>query len=185
MTADERFDALYDEYEHLVRSYCARRVDATVLDDAVADVFVVAWRKIADLPPDDEVLPWLYGVAYRVVCHEWRRAGRAERLRRRCSTSGIGPDPDPGEGTVERERRELVARAAGGLSETDREILRLTLWEELSLAGAAVVLGITPNAAKQRVYRARRHLVEEFRRLEGGPTLVGHRPFGGIERDHR
>jgi DNA-directed RNA polymerase specialized sigma24 family protein len=45
------------------------------------------------------------------------------------------------------------------------------LWEELSHADVAAVLGIEPDAVKQRAYRARRNLAEEYRKMTNNPPL--------------
>jgi RNA polymerase sigma-70 factor (ECF subfamily) len=66
---------------------------------------------------------------------------------------------------LRREEHRLVLEAAAHLGPTDQEILRLTLWEELTLADVAVVLDIRVGAVKQRALRARRNLLKEFRRL--------------------
>ena len=59
----------------------------------------------------------------------------------------------------------LVIKASSRLRPIDQEVLRLTLWEELSHADVATVLGIDPSAVKQRAYRARRNLATEYQKL--------------------
>jgi RNA polymerase sigma-70 factor (ECF subfamily) len=44
----------------------------------------------------------------------------------------------------------------------DAEILRLAAWEELDIAQIAIVLDISPDAASQRLSRARRRLSEMY-----------------------
>lgn len=56
--------------------------------------------------------------------------------------------------------------AAARLAHTDGEVLRLSVWEQLSIAGIANLLDIEPNAVKQRLHRARRNLAREYRRLD-------------------
>jgi RNA polymerase sigma-70 factor (ECF subfamily) len=76
-----------------------------------------------------------------------------------------GPDADPTvEQYVDGEERRRVLDAAACLAPEDQEILRLTLWEEISSSAAGAVLGISPDAAKQRASRARRRLAIEFHR---------------------
>ena len=65
MEAQARFEALYREHGGAVRRYVRRRAEAQSADDVVADVFVVAWRRLSDIP--DDPLPWLLGVARRVL----------------------------------------------------------------------------------------------------------------------
>lgn len=63
------------------------------------------------------------------------------------------------------EKYRLVIKASSRLRPIDQEVLRLTTWEELSHADAAVVLGIEAAAVKQRAYRARRNLANEYQKL--------------------
>ena len=168
MTA--RFERLFEQYEPRVRAYCARRLDPHAVDDAVAETFSVAWNKLASLPAGAE-LPWLYGVAHRIVQHAWRTTGRRARLHLRTTSTFERPrDAVVDEVEAATERR-LVLDAACRLSEDDQEILRLTLWEELSPGEAAAVLEISSDAAKQRASRARQRLAAEFRRLAEEPAF--------------
>ena len=86
---DARFVAAYESYYRSVYAYCFRRTAADKVDDAVADVFLVAWRRIGELPEGDQTLPWLYGVAYRVLGHQWRRVSRQRKLDRKLAAVGV------------------------------------------------------------------------------------------------
>ena len=67
MTDDEaRFIEIYRRFGKPIQAYCARRTSSSQVADAVADVFLVAWRRIDQVPEDGATLPWLYGVAFRV-----------------------------------------------------------------------------------------------------------------------
>ena len=66
-----------------------------------------------------------------------------------------------------------------GLGATDAEVLRLVAWEQLSVLEITAVLGIAPNAVKQRLHRARRNLAREYRRLESRPTSTTTLQTGG------
>jgi RNA polymerase sigma-70 factor, ECF subfamily len=164
------FERLFRAHERDVRAYCARRLDSAAVDDAVAETFSVAWRKIDQLPVDASALPWLYGVAYRVIQHEWRSNGRRARLFRRSISVYERPHRGAGEELDEGEDLRTVIEAASRLPDDDQEILRLTLWEEITPTDAGVVLGITADAAKQRARRARKRLAEEFHRLSARPV---------------
>ena len=59
----------------------------------------------------------------------------------------------------------MVIKASSRLKTIDQEVLRLTLWEELSHADVAMVLGIEASAVKQRAYRARRNLANEYQKM--------------------
>lgn len=157
--------ALYRRYSRPIQAYCARRTTPPKVADAVADTFAVAWRRIGDVPEGDGALPWLYGVAYRVLSHQWRQRDRGERLLQRLRGLGETGEPDPEVYVIRNEEYREVIQAAARLRPLDQEVLRLILWEELSLSDAAAVLGLTPAALKQRAYRARRSLAEEYQKL--------------------
>lgn len=169
-TAQAKFDRLFEAFESEVRNYCARRIDHDSVDDAVNDTFAVAWRKIDLAPEGPSALPWLYGVAHRVIQHVWRTNGRTARLATKAKTYVERPTESIDDDIVEDDDRRRVLEASAHLDPVDQEILRLTLWEELPATDASAVLGITPEAARQRASRARSRLATEFRRLEERPS---------------
>jgi RNA polymerase sigma-70 factor (ECF subfamily) len=145
-----RFEALYHRHAGAVKRYVLRRSDAQSADDVVADVFVVCWRRLTDVP--DDPLPWLLAVARHVLANRRRRDARQGALARalRFERPPIASRPDdmpPGTD---------VWRALAALSEGDRELLLLVAWEGLSTARAARVLGVRANTCSARLSRARR-----------------------------
>jgi RNA polymerase sigma-70 factor (ECF subfamily) len=164
--ADTRFLDVYTRFHSHVYAYCRRRTSAEMVEDAVSDTFLTAWRKSSAIPPGDEALPWLYGVAYRVMSHQWRSASRQSRLARRLASLGSTSISLPEEVIVMRHESRQLLIALAALKRIDQEILRLTAWEELSGAEVAAVLGISPGAVRQRTYAAKKKLADEYNRLE-------------------
>jgi RNA polymerase sigma-70 factor (ECF subfamily) len=155
--AHRRFEELYRRHGGRVLAYVLRRTSPAVADDVVADVFLVAWRKLDDLPA--EPLPWLLGVARKHLANRRRGEERMVALHRRLAsehgpvTAGIGEEVD-----------ERVIRALGQLSERDRELLMLLAWDELSQPEVAEVLGLRKNTVAVRLHRARRQFAEALAR---------------------
>jgi len=167
MTAsDTAFVALYEKYYRRVYAYCRRRVSLDRVDDAVADVFLVVWRRIADVPEGDATLSWLYNVAYRVLGHQYRGRKRRRQLEKKLTAIGVEPASPADEYIVQREELNQVLDALSRLRSREQEILRLSLWEELSHVEIASILEISIDAAKQRLSRARKSLAREFQELE-------------------
>jgi RNA polymerase sigma-70 factor (ECF subfamily) len=137
--------------------------------DAVADTFLVAWKRLDQIDDVDTALPWLYGTAYRVILHRWRDDVRATKLMHRLVDADDGSSADTEAIVMRRHDSELVLHAASRLSAVDQEILRLEFWEGLSHAEVAVALAINPLAMRQRAYRARRNLTAEFDKLTRQP----------------
>ena len=154
-TPDEEFARLLLEHRGALIRYALRRVsDLSSAEDLVAEVFVVAWRRRDQLPPREEEMFWLYGVAHNVLRNMVRSRGRSLRLEARLASERQGEAPASsvdftalGEGLV-------------ALAEDDQEILRLVYWEGLSLREVGAVLDCTEKAAGIRVSRARSRLRE-------------------------
>jgi RNA polymerase sigma factor (sigma-70 family) len=152
---EEWFTRIYAAHYGDIVNYGRRRlaeVDAAV--ELAQDVFVVAWRRRAEVP--DRHLPWLYGVARRLLANRWRadRGSPAPlplpELERVAGVAPARPDD---------ERLVDVRAALALLTEADQEILRLIGWEELTVREAAQVLGCTRGSAAVRLHRARRRLI--------------------------
>jgi RNA polymerase sigma factor (sigma-70 family) len=147
-----RFEALYRAHCGTVRSFVRRRAAADVADDVVADVFLIAWRRLSDAPVSDE-LPWLLGIARGTLANlrrsNARRVALEDRIRRH-------PQDvlNPGQGFEGVEPR--VAQALRSLSERDRELLLLVAWDGLEREQAARVVGVSASAFAVRLHRARR-----------------------------
>jgi RNA polymerase sigma-70 factor (ECF subfamily) len=173
-----RYEQLYELHYARVVAYCRRRTAPARVDDAVADTFTVAWRRIDDVPEGTASLMWLYRVAHRVVGHQWRSSDRHERLQRRLAAVPDWPVAEPDTAAISADETERVLRAAEHLNESDAEVLRLLCWERLTRSEIAEVLELTPNAVSQRIHRARKNLAEEFARLERTTRAPGARNGG-------
>ena len=160
----ERFGALYEAAYPAILRYAHRRVAPDAAADVAAEVFVVAWRRMAELPSGD-ALPWLYGVARRVVANQRRGADRAGGRRPRGGARG-GNGPAPGDpADVVADSHSMIA-AFRRLSDDDREVLGLVVWEGLGARDAAQVLGCSAAAVATRLSRARRRLQTELDKEE-------------------
>jgi RNA polymerase sigma factor (sigma-70 family) len=153
-----RFDALFDRHYAEVRAYVARRSGtAGVVDDVLSETFLVVWRRIDSVPADG--LPWLLGVARRVLANQRRgEARRGALVELLASMLPRGPIAEP-EGEVFGE----LADALAALSPREREALLLVAWEGLDPQRAARVVGCAPAAFRARLYRARRQLVAQMK----------------------
>ena len=78
--AEQRYRHLFDRHGREVFAYCRRRADPDTAADCAAETFLVAWRRLDDVPDGDPALGWLYGVARRVLANEHRRNRRWWRL---------------------------------------------------------------------------------------------------------
>ena len=150
---------LYESHHDEVLAYCTRRVGRTEADEATADVFAVAWRRLDEIEWAT-VRPWLFGIARGVLANRWRSAQRHKRLLGR--VSGLAPVPKelPEEQVVRRTEDEEVLSALRRLKVSDREVLMLASWEELTAPEIAHTVGISVSAAEQRLHRAKKRLAK-------------------------
>jgi len=154
--AQIRFGQLYRDQGRAILAYALRRVeDPEDAADVVAETFLVAWRRLGEVPVDAGARLWLFAVARRVIANlhraERRRTRLGERLGETLRTELATQPAAAGEAAE-------ALRAMGGLGDEDRELLLLVSWEGLSPGEVAKVLGISSLAARSRLHRARRRL---------------------------
>jgi RNA polymerase sigma-70 factor (ECF subfamily) len=174
------FAYLYQTFYRQVYAYCGRRVGADSVDDLVADVFLTVWRRIGDAPTGEGALGWLYRISHLTTSNHWRGTSRRKKLDDKLESIGIQPVPLVQDQVVVREQVREVIAAAQHLRERDVEVLRLSLWEHLSSDEIGAVLEISPNAAKQRLHRARTNLVREYERTNRNPAAPAAQE-GGVQ----
>jgi RNA polymerase sigma-70 factor (ECF subfamily) len=147
----ELFRATYDD----LLLFVERRTHLALAEDVVAEVFLVAWRRFADVPTSrDEARAWLFTVAFHALRNRQRSDRRQQSLALRILRE---PDPRAVEADQAAARLDLV-RAWKHLSVDDQQVLTLTVFEDLNGAQAAAVLGVTRTTFSVRLMRARRRL---------------------------
>ena len=151
----------------MITRYCFRRLPASQANDAAASVFVVAWKKIDQLPDDDHALLWLYGIARNEVSTFRRSIRRAAALRTKAAWQPSYPEPGPETVVVRNAEQASIVEALRTLSQTDQEILRLRAYEDLSLPEISIALDCSPEAAKKRSARAIKRLHKAAGQLMG------------------
>ncbi len=150
---EQRFERLYREHFDRVAAYLLSRSDRGLAEEALARTFEVAWRRMADMP--NEPLPWLLGVARRVLADLRRGQSRQGALIERISATIGEADDHPEETLLARQR---VIAALDRLTDPQREVLLLIMWDGLSQREAAVALGCSRGAVALRLHRARARL---------------------------
>lgn len=153
LDAIERFTELYDRYRNRVYAYAVSRAGRQLADEVVSEVFLVAWRRLDELP--DDPLSWLLMTARNVIGSEFRAAARQESLRSELRSWVSGAAADIADEVSE---RHAVLRALSALPEADRELLTLSAWHGLSPRDAASVVGCSVATYFVRLHRARRRL---------------------------
>ena len=127
--------------------------DRSAAEDAVQEAALKAWRKVKQLRGDEAALrPWFLSI----VANECRMAkrGRWWSVVKLAEVRTPAPEPDSG-------RSDLHA-ALLRLTPEERLPLVLHFYLDLPLEELARTLGVSPSAAKSRVYRAARRLRDDL-----------------------
>jgi RNA polymerase sigma-70 factor (ECF subfamily) len=151
---DERFHILFAKHHADIQAYCLRRLPVHDADEAAADVFTVAWRRIEDVPAGEQALPWLYGVARNAVRNQRRGSTRRLRLVAKAGALHEPPQEGPEIHVLRNAASDEVVAALQTLSSDDQELLRLKTWERLSNKAIASIFDISVQAVESRYARA-------------------------------
>jgi RNA polymerase sigma factor (sigma-70 family) len=158
-----RFEVLFASYSSDIVAYCGWRADSVSdAQDAAAEVFLTAWRRLDELPEGDAARVWLYATAHRVIANQRRSSRRRVALYERLALDAASARRE----SPSSEREEaIVHEALRRLGQRDREVLLLAEWEGLAPAQIAVVLGCLAITARGRLHRARRRFRAAFEDL--------------------
>jgi RNA polymerase sigma-70 factor (ECF subfamily) len=147
--------------------FARRRVGEEDAREAVAETFMVAWRRLEEIPPAS--LPWLLVVCRNVIANQRRGERRRGYLARRLRRQAGAAEPDVAGATL---RAEVARRAFRSLSRRDRDVLAVSGWDRLSPADAAAYFDCSPSAYANRLQRARRRFEAALAREEHPPTTI-------------
>jgi RNA polymerase sigma factor (sigma-70 family) len=154
----DRFETIYRGTRQALLAYLLRRTDnADDAADLLSEIYLIAWRRIDDVPPGEEARLWLFGVARKVLAGQRRRASTATALALALERSL--PIEGSGQSTFDsRIAVEEITTALRTLAPADRELLMLSGWEGLSPSEIGVVIGRPAALVRVRLHRARARL---------------------------
>lgn len=156
----ERFEDVYQNTRVPVLAYLLRRTanpeDAA---DLLADVYLVAWRRIQDVPSGGEARLWLFGVARRLIANHRRKKRSEVGLAGELQTNLLLLETNSG-ASAKDSSAEVVRAALAAVGGRDRELLMLSAWEELTPVQIAAVVDRPVGLIRVQLHRARRRLGE-------------------------
>jgi RNA polymerase sigma-70 factor (ECF subfamily) len=160
----EAFTALYRRHLTAVRGQVRLWVAPDEVDEIVSTTFMTAWTKFDQIEFGSE-RAWLLGVARNHCRNRYRARRRSDAL-----TDAVGritpppisdlyaDHPDPAEFVP-------LLSALAALDSGEQELLTLAVWQDLTPAEIALVLGVRQGTVRVRLHRARRRLELEYRRI--------------------
>jgi RNA polymerase sigma factor (sigma-70 family) len=156
---DQWFTDTYVTHYADVLGYLLRRSSVDDARDSASEVFAVVWRRLDEMPTGLRTLPWLYGVAARVLANQRRGNRRRRDLRIRLDGVASTRVVAAGPGAAESESKDPLMVALNSLGNVDREILLLNAWEGLTASQIALRFEISVAAAEKRLTRAKARLL--------------------------
>jgi RNA polymerase sigma-70 factor (ECF subfamily) len=145
------FEELFARYRKPLYGFFGRRLNNSErADDLTQETFLAVIRAVSRYEPRASVRTYLYGIALKLVAAERRRV-----LRNGAWSSALGlgttePNTDRTPDTVL-----WVRQALERLDASDREILMLREYEQLSYSDIAELLRIPVNTVRSRLFRSR------------------------------
>jgi RNA polymerase sigma-70 factor (ECF subfamily) len=157
------FDRVYDAYRPKLFAFLLRMSRSrSVAEDLLDETWLRLVTHARSLRPETRLAPWLFTVA-RNLYWSYRRTSLLEQMREPDLLS-LWPSPPPWPSPFElaaiRELERRVEVALSHLSPQHREVLLLVAHEGLTPGEAAVVCGVSPEALRQRLSRARAALAK-------------------------
>ena len=160
----DSFAVFFRRHVTPVTLYGVRRCsDPDDVADLVAETFLVALQASGRYVPEtDTALPWLFGIARRVLAKQRRRRAGTRRLLVKATNAHLlftSSEEDAVAAAIDAARQApLLEAGLATLSTSEREVLELVAYDGLTPSEVAAMLNLSPNAARLRLSRARRHL---------------------------
>ena len=167
------FATVFDRHFGGVHGYLARRIGSESAADLAAEVFVIAFgaRNRYD-PGQPNARPWLLGIATNLLRHHWRIERQQLHAMARLPLSPMGdPETDAIERVDAAGSAAEVAAAVRDLRPSERDVLLLVAWADLTYPEVAEALHIPLGTVRSRLHRARRALRTKLSASASFPEL--------------
>jgi RNA polymerase sigma-70 factor (ECF subfamily) len=173
----EAMDVFFNHYYDRVYAHVVNMLRDPVLgEDLTQEIFLRLHDTINCLDPQRDPTGWVFTVATNFIRDHWRsrehkRGERELNVADEAQLKAAHPDPDVQSVMEKDEELRAVWRALHSLRETDREIILLRDYEELTTTDIGVMLQLAPDAVRQRHSRAVAKLGEVFREFAKNEML--------------
>jgi RNA polymerase sigma factor (sigma-70 family) len=156
------FDAVFAAYRRRLYGYLVRMTRSRdVAEDLLQETFLRLAQHAKLLAADTRLGAWLFTVAHRLFVSWTRaRAVRAQLAGDLPAREPAGTERSPLEAIADSQAQLALERAFAALPAAHREVALLVGVEGLAPAEVAEILGLRPDAVRQRLARARAHLAE-------------------------
>ncbi|RKU23370.1 hypothetical protein C6499_18615 [Candidatus Poribacteria bacterium] len=165
---DNAFAELVKKYQKQVHALIWRKIgDFHVAEELTQDTFLKAYQRLATLKKPQSFVSWLYVIASN-DCSTWLRKKRLWTQSLEDTSSAqvekatySGYVIEENERTAAEAQRDAVKKLLAKLQESDRTIITLFYFAEMTCKEISEFLGVSANTIKSRLSRARQHLKRE------------------------
>ena len=165
---DTAFTALVKKYQKPVHALVWRKIgDFHVAEEITQDTFLKAYQGLATLKKPQSFASWLYVIAAN-HCRTWLRKKRLQtQSLEETSRAGLEKATyseyviEENERTAVEAQREIVKKLLAKLQESERTVLTLYYFSEMSSAEIGTFLGVSANTIRSRLRRAQQRLRKE------------------------
>jgi RNA polymerase sigma-70 factor, ECF subfamily len=153
------FDLLFSRHQRGLYYLCLRISGGEAeAQDLCQRAFLRAFESLGSFRGESSFKTWLYRIAVNLSKNFLRDAGRRGEVAMEIEPQASPSEKDALERVLAEEDRQQLQRVIGGLPEKQRATLQLRVYEDLSFAEIAKILGGTENAAKVNFHYAVRTL---------------------------
>ena len=177
----EAFEALYNQYRDrlffFAKKYTGSREAA---EDIVSETFITAMEKLPELRDSESFGGWLYSIAYRKCLDYVSANSRSMNIEEVDEGELNAPVMLPDDYAVSAHTKEVLRSVIDGLSPEMRSAVILYYYEEMSLSEVAASMHTNENAAKQKLFRARKTIKKQIEKRLGSGALMAAVPLGAM-----
>ena len=165
---DNAFETLVKKYRKPVHALVWRKIgDFHIAEEITQDTFLKAYQELAKLKKPQSFASWLYVIAAN-QCSSWLRKKRLQTQPIEETSSAqlekatySGYIIEENERTAVEAQREVVKNLLAKLQESDRTVITLHYFGDMSAAEIGSFLGVSVNTIKSRLRRAQQRLKRE------------------------
>ncbi len=166
----EAFDQLTRIHQRALRGYVARRVGPDAAEDVLQETWIAVWNALSELRGRSRFKAWVFGIAAHKCTDHLRARGRSATVDAPQGLDELArQDRDP---YAAAELKQLVGAALVKLPDSQREVLEMYYFAELTLPEIAGLLGRNLNTVKYQFYRAHAQVAEQLQETALDESIV-------------
>ncbi len=156
----EAFSELYRNYQPRLVKFCSRilKNDVALAADIADEAMIEVWRSAGTFSGRSQPSTWIHSIArFRLIGY----LRKNKELLQDESSEWLNFEDEslaPDERVNLDERNDQIIASLGKLSDKHKEVIELVYFRELSIKDIALMLDISENTVKTRMFYARNHL---------------------------